>query len=156
MSENLAAIAIIISLSVAFLCRVIDLVLKVGGHCEAILQCYVNVTKNHSLLTFKISCMNFSLEFFFIIIILSHPVTSKQPHKIIQILMGHPVQQINSIISYFYPPTFSQISQYLFWQQKTFQKRKYFHHENINKKVCTLTLHTKTILRFQLVLVFSM
>jgi hypothetical protein len=23
--------------------------------------------------------------------ILSHPVTSKQPHKIVQILMGHPV-----------------------------------------------------------------
>ena len=30
--------------------------------------------------------MNFSLDFF---LILSHPVTSKQPHKIIQILMGH-------------------------------------------------------------------
>ena len=105
-------------------------------------------------INFKGICMNFSLELKFFI--LSHPVTSKQPHKIIQILMGHPVQQINSIISYFYPPTFSQISQYLFWQQKTFQKRKYFRHENINKKVCTLTLHTKRILRFQLVLVFSM
>ena len=33
--------------------------------------------------------MNFSLELKKII--LSHPVTSKQPHKIVQILMGHPV-----------------------------------------------------------------
>ena len=41
------------------------------------------------LLTFKDFCMNFSLELREII--LSHPVTSKQPHKIVQILMRHPV-----------------------------------------------------------------
>ena len=41
------------------------------------------------LLTFKGICMNFSLELKKII--LSHPVTSKQPHKIVQILMRHPV-----------------------------------------------------------------
>ena len=58
--------------------------LKVGGHCEAMLD----VTKN-ILLTFKGFCMNFSLELKKII--LSHPVTSKQPHKIVQILMRHPV-----------------------------------------------------------------
>ena len=40
------------------------------------------------LLTFKGICMNFLLELNFFI--LSHPVTSKQPHKIVQILMGHP------------------------------------------------------------------
>ena len=33
--------------------------------------------------------MNFSLELKFFI--LSHPVTSKHPHKIVQIHMGHPV-----------------------------------------------------------------
>ena len=33
--------------------------------------------------------MNFSLELKFFIS--SHPVTSKQPHKIVQILLGHPV-----------------------------------------------------------------
>ena len=42
------------------------------------------------LLTFKGICMNFLLELNFFI--LSHPVTSKQPHKVVQILMGHPVQ----------------------------------------------------------------
>ena len=41
------------------------------------------------LLTFKGICMNFLLELIFFI--LSHPVTSKQPHKIVQIHMGHPV-----------------------------------------------------------------
>ena len=41
------------------------------------------------LLTFKGFCMNFSLELKKII--LSHPVTSKQLHKIVQILMRHPV-----------------------------------------------------------------
>ena len=55
-----------------------------GGHFEAMLD----VTKN-ILLTFKGICMNFSLELKKII--LSHPVTSKQRHKIVQILMGHPV-----------------------------------------------------------------
>ena len=41
------------------------------------------------LLTFRGICMNFLLELKFFI--LSHPVTSKQPHKIVQIHMGHPV-----------------------------------------------------------------
>ena len=41
------------------------------------------------LLSFKGNCMNFLLELKFFI--LSHPVTSKQPHKIVQRLMGHPV-----------------------------------------------------------------
>ena len=49
----------------------------------------LDVTKNISL-TFKGICMNFSLELKKIYI-LSHPVASKQPHKIVQILMGHPV-----------------------------------------------------------------
>jgi hypothetical protein len=40
-------------------------------------------------LTFKGICMNFLLELKFFI--LSHPVTSKQPHKIVQIHKGHPV-----------------------------------------------------------------
>ena len=40
-------------------------------------------------MTFKGICMNFSLELKKNI--LSHPVTSKQPHKIVQILMRHPV-----------------------------------------------------------------
>ena len=44
------------------------------------------------LLTFKGFCMNFSLELKKII--LSHTVTSKQPHKIVQILMRHPVDSI--------------------------------------------------------------
>ena len=39
--------------------------------------------------------MNFSLELK--ISILSHPVTSKQPHKIVQRLMGHPVHTIRRI-----------------------------------------------------------
>ena len=43
----------------------------------------LDVTKN-ILLTLKGICMNFSLELIFL-------VTSKQPHKIVQILMGHPV-----------------------------------------------------------------
>ena len=47
------------------------------------------------LLTFKGICMNFLLELNFFI--LSHPVTSKQPHKVVQIHMGHPVQLILQI-----------------------------------------------------------
>ena len=50
-----------------------------------------HVTKKNILLTYKGNCMNFSLELLFFV--LSHPVTSKQPHKIVQILLGHPVQE---------------------------------------------------------------
>ena len=44
------------------------------------------------LLTFKGICMNVLLELIFFI--LSHPVTSKQPHKVVQVHMGHPVDDI--------------------------------------------------------------
>ena len=47
------------------------------------------MSKKYTLLTFKGICMNFLLELNFFI--LSHPVTCKQPHKIVQIHMGHPV-----------------------------------------------------------------
>ena len=47
------------------------------------------MSNKYTLLTFKGICMKFLLELKFFI--LSHPVTSKQPHKIIQIHMGHPV-----------------------------------------------------------------
>ena len=47
------------------------------------------MSQKNILLTFKGFCMNFSLELKKNI--LSHPVTSKQPHKIVQILMRHPV-----------------------------------------------------------------
>ena len=47
------------------------------------------MSKKYTLLTFKGICMNFLLELNFFI--LSHPVTSKQPHKVVQIHMGHPV-----------------------------------------------------------------
>ena len=57
---------------------------KSKGHCEAMLD-----VKKYTLLTFKGICMNFLLELIFFI--LSHPVTSKQPHKIVQIHMRHPV-----------------------------------------------------------------
>ena len=55
------------------------------GHCEAMLD-----VKKNTLLTFKGICMNFLLELRFFI--LSHPVTSKQPHKIVQIHMVHPIE----------------------------------------------------------------
>jgi len=47
------------------------------------------MSKKYTLLIFKGICMNFLLELNFFI--LSHPVTSKQPHKIVQIHMRHPV-----------------------------------------------------------------
>ena len=47
------------------------------------------MSKKYTLLTFKGICMNFLLELKKYIV--SHPVTSKQPHKIVQIHMGHPV-----------------------------------------------------------------
>ena len=47
------------------------------------------MSKKYTLLTFKGLCMNFLLKLKKII--LGHPVTSKQPHKIVQILLGHPV-----------------------------------------------------------------
>ena len=52
------------------------------------------------LLTFKGICMNFSLELKKIT--LSHPVTSKQPHKIVQIHMRHPVDSFNHLFSIFF------------------------------------------------------
>ena len=45
--------------------------------------------KKYTLLTFKGICMNFLLELQFFI--LSHPLASKQPRKIAQIHMPHPV-----------------------------------------------------------------
>ena len=47
------------------------------------------MSKKYDLLTFEDFFMNFLLELKFLI--LSHPVTSKQPHKIVQILLTHPV-----------------------------------------------------------------
>ena len=47
------------------------------------------MSQKNILLTFKGFCMNFSLELKKNI--LSHPVTSKQPHKTVQIRMRHPV-----------------------------------------------------------------
>ena len=47
------------------------------------------MSKKYALLTFKGICMNFLLELKFFI--LSHPLTSKQPRKIVQIHMHHPV-----------------------------------------------------------------
>ena len=52
----------------------------------------IDVKKN-SLLTFKGICMKFLLELKFFI--LSHPVTSKQPRKIVQIHMHHPVDHFS-------------------------------------------------------------
>ena len=49
------------------------------------------MSKKYTLLTFKGICMNFLLELNFFI--LSHPVTSKQPHKVVRILLGHPVMR---------------------------------------------------------------
>ena len=45
------------------------------------------MSKKYTLLTFKGICMNFLLKLKFLI--LGHPVTSKQPHKIVQILLAH-------------------------------------------------------------------
>ena len=45
-----------------------------------------------TLLTFKGISMNFLLELN--LFILGHPVTSKKPHKIVQIHMRHPVKPI--------------------------------------------------------------
>ena len=49
------------------------------------------MSKKYTLLIFKGIFMIFLLELNFFI--LSHPVTSKQPHKIVQILLGHPVEK---------------------------------------------------------------
>ena len=55
------------------------------------------MSNKYTLLTSKGICMNFLLELKFFI--LSHPVTSKQPHKIVQIHMGHPVGEIYARIA---------------------------------------------------------
>ena len=51
------------------------------------------MSKKNSLLTFKGICMNFLLELKFFI--LSHPLTSKQPPKVVQIHMPHPVHTMS-------------------------------------------------------------
>ena len=55
------------------------------------------MSNKYTLLTFKSICMNFLLELIFFI--LSHPLTSKQPPKIVQIHMTHPVDL--HIVSHF-------------------------------------------------------
>ena len=57
-------------------------------HCEAMLD-----VKKDTLLTFKGISMNFLLELNFFI--LSHPLTSKQPPKVVQIHMTHPVDRLS-------------------------------------------------------------
>ena len=47
------------------------------------------MSNKYTLLTFKSICMNLLLKLKFSI--LGHPVNSKQPHKIVQILLVHPV-----------------------------------------------------------------
>ena len=51
--------------------------------------------KKYTLLTFKGICTKFLLKLKFFI--LGHPVTSKQPHKIVQIRMGLPVYNHNHV-----------------------------------------------------------
>ena len=53
------------------------------------------MSKKYTLLTFKGICMNFLLKLKFLI--LGHPVTSKQPQKMVQILLGHPVVYITGV-----------------------------------------------------------
>jgi len=53
------------------------------------------MSQKYTFLTFKGVCMIFVLELNFII--LSHPVTSKQPQKIVQIHMGHPVHEAEEL-----------------------------------------------------------
>ena len=51
--------------------------------------------KKYFLSIFKGICMNFSLELKFFI--LSHPVTSKQPHKIVQRLMKYLIGHLSQL-----------------------------------------------------------
>ena len=55
------------------------------------------MSKKYDLLTFEDFFMNFLLELKFLI--LSHPVTSKQPLKIVQILLVHPVVCTNTLLT---------------------------------------------------------
>ena len=55
------------------------------------------MSKKCTLLTFKGICMIFLLELIFFI--LSHPLTSKQPPKVVQIHMTHSVWQHSSVLS---------------------------------------------------------
>ena len=59
------------------------------------------MSKKYTLFTFKGICINFLLELRFFI--LSHPLTSKQPPKVVQIHMTHPV----------YQPEFTKLSGFL-------------------------------------------
>ena len=65
------------------------------------------MSKKYTLLTFKGICMNFLLELKFFI--LSHPVTSKQPHKIVQIHMGHPVHSALVLKEFLKPFTHEKV-----------------------------------------------
>ena len=57
------------------------------------------MSKKYDLLTFEDFFMNFLLELKFLI--LSHPVTSKQPLKIVQILLVHPVHNNWGFLHFF-------------------------------------------------------
>ena len=95
------AIALTISLSMAFLwssrvleamnrywCACCTLVFKSRRSLWGQALCH----KNYFSLTFKGNCVNSLLELIFFFI-LNHSVTSKQPHKIVQMHMRHPVEQ---------------------------------------------------------------
>ena len=65
------------------------------------------MSNKYTLLTFKGICMNFLQEFNKII--LRHPVTSKQPHKIVQIHMRHPVRIKFKIVSNIKPLNYTSL-----------------------------------------------
>ena len=96
-SENLVTIASIFPLSMALLDQgywspYIGMAwfLLFGKKNQRVIVRPWLMSKKYTLLTFKGICMIFLLEVKNFI--LSHPVTSKKPHEIVQILMRHPVE----------------------------------------------------------------
>jgi hypothetical protein len=78
--------------------------------------------------------MNFSLELKFFI--LSHPVTSKQPHKIVQILMGHPVHTM--ITTHYTLDSGQEISEAIYLGFKSSEKStisRKFHFIKVNQRI---------------------
>ena len=105
--------------------------LKVGSHCEGMFD----VTKNlfHWLFT-GIQKKN----------ILSHPVTSRQPHKIVQILMRHTVWYSYLKNSWSYGMSSSKVTQICKLQFNDFEKVYFFTFYRQKLQSCHTTLFVCT------------
>ena len=91
------------------------------------------MSKKYTLFTFKGICMNFLLELRFFI--LSHPLTEKQPPKVVQIHMTHPVEIIKPYVK-------NELLDWMKWEISKIHSKKSIAGRNVHfrtKSICWVT-----------------